>query len=257
MSTDSSDSREHVRLKIAAFKEFFKRLYFESKFVNLCTLNEEYLSELLINLKSISSTQKKNLADIRELAKDEEITHRNKALESIAEQDEDELDPDADISSRIAIIQDQLSLVENYQEQIFTACIDAVKDAQFSVKYLRVENDEMKERLEYYKKREHGFETREAFIQTDRESYTGEAQTQVNFDEDEDLQSEAQRQLQRISEAEEKYQRMCGSNEQLREKLAELTKSLDFSERGRKELVNQKIEQDEAYVMAFYLGFVN
>lgn len=249
MSTENSNSREVVRLKIAAFKEFFKRLYFESKFVNLCTLNEEYLNELLINLRSISNTQKRNLADIRELAKDGEITQRNKPLEAIVEQDEDEIDPDADISSRIAVIQDQLSIVENYQEQIFNACIEAIKDAQFSVKYLSVENDELKERLEYFKSREHGFTTRNALIQTEREQVE-EVDIQVNLDQEKDLKFEEQRQLdtQRFSELEANYQKVCASNEQLQEKLIEMTKSLELSEKLRKELVTQRGEQDESYV---------
>ena len=56
------------------------------------------------------------------------------------------------------------------------------------------------------------------------------------------------RRTERISEMESKYKKMCENNDQLKEKLIEMNRSLEIAEKLRKELVTQRGEQDESYV---------
>lgn len=251
MSNEEFDERELVHLKIAGFKEFFKRIYFESKYVNLCTLNEDYLTEVLINLKNISVTQKNNLLDIKELAKDEEITHRNRGLETVVEETEDDYG-DLDIASKIAAIQDQLSAIEHYEEEIMNGCITAIKDAQFSVKYLRVENEELKQRVEYYRAKEVQPVTRDFYIQTDPPYIEVEnVYTQVNMDREKQVQvdEDYRKDQERFVEVERNFFDLSEKFSKLQEMLEKTNRALEYSEKEKKDLIVRRNEHSEETVI--------
>ena len=121
-------------LKLNCFREFMKRLYYESKYFNLAKLCEEYLEELLENLDQIFKNQqlclpkfanniensehnldKENINDISENDDDQ----NNQILHPITEQSEGEEDScDHSIVGKINKIQEKLSKIENVNETV-------------------------------------------------------------------------------------------------------------------------------------------
>ena len=134
---ENSDNKDAnlKHLKLNCFKEFIKRLYYESKYVNIAKLCEEYLEELLDNLDQILKDQQLCLETFINNCENSEyninkqgingnslykdLNEDYKSLYSITEQSEGEEDScDNSIVGKINKIQDKLYKIENIGENI-------------------------------------------------------------------------------------------------------------------------------------------
>lgn len=140
--------------KVKYYAEFMKRLFFQSKYMNLCKLCEEFLDELLDSINQIVRKQKLilngSLGNGFQLAP---------VVEEVEEEASDQ--NEMGVAMKIMKIQEKLSELEDNDDIILDKCAITLKENTTYLKRMSIENDNLKTLVREVKDKLHEVQNKE------------------------------------------------------------------------------------------------